>query len=89
MDRKNKVNNDGKASMYIVNHFLDIQLPGTDVLVPDRDSAARTNAPEGPGSIGAQADLCVAEYGRYPNVILVDYFGRGDSMAAQSKMNVQ
>lgn len=90
IDRANKGNGDGKSSMYIVNHFLDIQalnIGDLNLLVPDRQNAARTNAATGSGSIGAQADVCKGLYGRYPNVVLVDYFGRGDALAAQKHMN--
>jgi hypothetical protein len=89
MDRKNKADNDGKVSMYLVNHYLDIKIPETGILMPDRLSAPRTNAPEGPGSIGAHARLCLGVHGRIPNVMLLDYFGRGgvDSLAAQNSLN--
>jgi len=92
IDRANKVDADGKSSMYIVNHFLDTQLidiGSLNVLVPDKKDAARTNSPTGSGSIGAQADLCQSLYGRYPNVVLIDFFGRGDPLTAQNTMNAQ
>lgn len=63
--------------MYIINHFLDINLLDTGILVPDRDDAATTNAATGTGSIGAQADLCTQQHGAKPNFILVDYFDIG------------
>jgi hypothetical protein len=87
MDRSNKVDGDGKSSMYIVNHFLDVEILETKVLVPDRNDAGRTNAATGTGSVGAQVDLCSGMYGRYPNVVLVDYFGKGDPLAVQNRMN--
>ena len=87
MDRKNKVDNDGKSSMYLVNHFLDVNLLNTNVLVPDKNDAGKTNAASGPGSVGAQADLCSGIYGRWPNVMLVDYFGQGNPLAVQNQMN--
>ncbi|KAF2669232.1 PLC-like phosphodiesterase [Microthyrium microscopicum] len=87
MDRQNKADNDGKSSMYIVNHFLDMKIPATSVLVPDRADAGKTNAATGTGSIGAQADLCVGSWGKQPNVVLVDYFGQGQEMNAQNTMN--
>ncbi|PYH50051.1 uncharacterized protein BP01DRAFT_412863 [Aspergillus saccharolyticus JOP 1030-1] len=71
--------------MYIVNHFLDIDILG--ILIPDRDRAAETNAEAGDGSIGAQADLCLSIYGRLPNVILVDFVDQGQPIAAQSLLN--
>jgi hypothetical protein len=86
MDRVNKVDNGGQSSMYLVNHYLDLKLG--NLLVPDRNDAARTNAADGTGwSIGAQVDKCVAKWGRPPNVVLVDYFGRGNALDAAVKIN--
>lgn len=62
--------------MYIVNHFLDVDLLG--ILIPDTGADATTNAATGNGSIGAQADLCYSIYGRMPNFILVDDFNVGE-----------
>ncbi|RKF57442.1 PI-PLC X domain-containing protein 1 [Erysiphe neolycopersici] len=70
----------------LVNHFLDVNLFG-DIVVPDRQSSPRTNAATGPGSIGAQSDLCKQTWGRRPNMILIDYFGNGDAMTAQNTLN--
>lgn len=91
--------------MYIVNHFLDIEV-GADVLhipdeildlvvpdeskrvlIPDVDSNFATNAAGGNGSIGSQADLCKRVWGRWPNVILVDMFSRGEVFEAQHRLN--
>ncbi|QDS69978.1 hypothetical protein FKW77_003015 [Venturia effusa] len=83
IDRANKVNADGKASMFIVNHMLNVELP-FNIIVPDRVNAGKTNAAS---SISAQSDLCKGLYGRNPNVILLDFFGQGDPMPAQIKMN--
>ena len=71
--------------MYIVNHFLDIDWNGIDV--PDRGALNQTNAAEGVGSIGAQADLCVGLYGRAPFGVLVDFFDQGDVFKAQDRLN--
>lgn len=87
IDRKNKVSEDGKASMFLVNHYLDTEILDMDILVPDRKNTARTNAAEGPGSIGAQAELCASEHGRWPNVVLINFFGKGDPLKAQNIMN--
>ena len=91
--------------MYIVNHFLDIEV-GADVLhipdeildlvvpdaskrvlIPDVDSNFATNAAGGNGSIGSQADLCKRVWGRWPNVILVDMFSRGEVFETQHRLN--
>jgi hypothetical protein len=87
MDRQNKLDNDGRSSMYIVNHFLDVQLAPTDIFVPARGEASNTNAATGPGSIGDQVNYCVQNWGRYPNVVLVDFFGSGQEIQAQDTMN--
>ncbi|PYH82946.1 PLC-like phosphodiesterase [Aspergillus uvarum CBS 121591] len=71
--------------MYIVNHFLDVDILG--ILIPDREHAAETNAVSSEGSIGAQADLCLSIYGQLPNVILLDFVDQGQPIAAQSLLN--
>ncbi|KIW09273.1 uncharacterized protein PV09_00194 [Verruconis gallopava] len=87
IDRANKLDSSGKSSMNIVNHFLDVEIPFTDILIPDREAAGQTNAVSGDGSIGAQASLCKSIYGRYPNVVLIDFFGMGDAIGAQKLLN--
>lgn len=52
--------------MYIVNHFLDIDIWG--IKIPDQINAAKTNSV---ASITAQANLCFQQWGRMPNFILV------------------
>lgn len=69
--------------MFIVNHMLNVQLL-FNITVPDRANAAKTNSAS---SINAQSDLCVGLYGRNPNVVLIDFFGQGDPLAAQVRMN--
>lgn len=56
--------------MYIVNHFLDVELDifGEKILIPDVINAPNTNSAS---SITAQANLCYATYGRTPNVVMV------------------
>ncbi|KAJ9385387.1 hypothetical protein DTO063F5_4352 [Paecilomyces variotii] len=71
--------------MYIVNHFLDVDILG--VLVPDRVAAPTTNAVSGNGSIGVQASLCEGLYGRVPNFVLVDFTDQGDVLGAQERLN--
>ncbi|KAH8431771.1 uncharacterized protein LDX57_009424 [Aspergillus melleus] len=83
IDRPPNANADGR--MYIVNHFLDVDILG--VLIPDRLRAPRTNAVSGDGSIGAQANLCNSKHGRLANVILVDFVDQGQVIAAQNKFN--
>ena len=71
--------------MYLVNHFLDFSVHGVDI--PDELRADQTNSPSGTGSIGAQVDICVGLYDRYPNVVLLDYIDKGNFSAAQNAMN--
>ena len=72
--------------MYLVNHFLDKKLV-SDLVVPDNGADSRTNAANGPGSIGAQVNLCVEKYGRLPQFVLLDMFDRGQWLKAQHAMN--
>lgn len=72
--------------MYIINHFLDTQL-FFQMVVPNRRDVSRTNALAGHGSIGAHVELCSALHGNLPNVILVDYFERGEVFKVQRLMN--
>ena len=83
IDRPPGATADGR--MYIVNHFLDVDIGGIDV--PDRGKLDQTNAATGVGSIGAQADLCVGLYGRAPVGVLVDFFDQGDVFSAQNTLN--
>lgn len=71
--------------MYIVNHFLDLNL--SNILIPDDPADHQTNAATGVGSIGAQVGLCEELYQRAPKGILVDYFDKGDVFAAQRAAN--
>lgn len=73
--------------MYGMNHFLDVEVLATGILVPDNARDEETNAATGPGSIGAQAALCAGLYGRYPNFVLVDRFSVGEVFVAQEMMN--
>ena len=83
IDRPAGAKADGR--MYIVNHFLDVEWDGIDT--PDRGALDQTNAAEGVGSIGAQADLCSGLYGRAPVGVLVDFFDQGDVFTAQDRLN--
>ncbi|QIX01393.1 hypothetical protein AMS68_006910 [Peltaster fructicola] len=85
LDRPAGSSPDGK--MYIVNHFLDLAVGNTGILIPFNEADYTTNAATGNGSIGAQAALCTNIYGRVPNVVLVDFFDRGDVFTAQNNLN--
>lgn len=66
----NRTDGDPSTQMYLINHFLDEILLGQPI--PDPGQANETNAVSGPNSVGAQVELCVSEYGRSPNFMLVD-----------------
>lgn len=68
LDRPKDASPDGR--MYIVNHFLDIEIfPG--VLIPNLAESGTTNSV---ASILAQTDLCYNTYKRTPNVVLVSHY---------------
>jgi len=71
--------------MYIVNHFLDIEVLSTGILMPDRGSAPDTNAATGNGSIGAQAELCAQQHGANPNVVLLDFVDIGELLVSPNR----
>ena len=87
IDRKNKLDASGKSSMNLVNHYLDVKIPFTDITIPDRQKLDKTNAMTGEGSLGAHADLCRSQHGRNPNVLLINFFGKGDAIGAQKRIN--
>jgi hypothetical protein len=89
INRPNKVDADGKSSMILINHFLDVSIGigSNSILVPDRSAESTTNAATGIGSVGDQANRCAGIWGRYPNVMLVDFFGDGNPLLAAEKMN--
>ena len=84
LDRPAGASPDGR--MYIVNHFLDVDIFG--ILVPDEEKAPQTNAASGnPGSIGSQVSLCEGLYQRAPKGVLLDYLDLGDPFTAEKAMN--
>lgn len=66
----NRTKGDSTNQMYLINHFLDTNLLGSPI--PDTADLDTTNAANGTGSLGAQLDTCVGDYGRNPNFMLVD-----------------
>ncbi|KIJ21960.1 hypothetical protein PAXINDRAFT_165285 [Paxillus involutus ATCC 200175] len=71
----NRTKGDSSTQMYLINHFLDTLVLGQPV--PDPSQANQTNAVSGPNSLGDQFDLCVTQYGRNPNFMLVDFYEYG------------
>jgi len=69
------------GKMYLINHFLDTVtnfLGAANSLVPDKAELLTTNAVSGAGSLGAQADECAAQWGAWPNFLLVDFYDWGN-----------
>ncbi|KAG8219632.1 PLC-like phosphodiesterase [Butyriboletus roseoflavus] len=71
----NRTQGDTSTQMYLINHFLDTLILGQPA--PDPAQANQTNAVSGQNSLGQQVDLCVTEYGRNPNFMLVDFYEYG------------
>jgi hypothetical protein len=71
----NRTQGDSSTQMYLINHFLDTLVLG--VPVPDPSQANQTNAVSGQNSLGEQVSLCVGEYSRNPNFMLVDFYEYG------------
>ncbi|KAI4864307.1 PLC-like phosphodiesterase [Hypoxylon rubiginosum] len=81
IDRPAGASADGR--MFLANHNLNIEiLP--DVLIPAPLEASDTNSI---ASITAQTDICMQNYGRYPNVVLLDFVSQGDTIAVQTQLN--
>ncbi|KAI8960956.1 PLC-like phosphodiesterase [Daldinia sp. FL1419] len=70
---------DAKNRLYMINHNLNIELSilGADMLVPARTELNVTNNVTGDGSLGISANNCVADWGRPPNFLNVDYYNMG------------
>src|SRR3569833_8600 len=66
LDRPAGASPDGR--MYIVNHFLDVDVFG--ISIPDPIHAPETNSVD---SITNKANLCVSKYGRLPGFFLVRF----------------
>jgi hypothetical protein len=52
--------------MIFANHNLNLDLFG--LLLPDQDAAEETNSVS---NIKQQTDICIADHGRVPNVVMV------------------
>ena len=66
----NRTKGDSATQLSTINHFLDTTI--VNQLVPDIEKLNVTNGVSGPGSLGAQAGVCIAQNGRAPNFLLVD-----------------
>lgn len=63
------------TQMYLINHFLDKLVLGQPA--PDVANANSTNSVDGVGGLGIQVQTCVADHGRAPNFLLVDFYEYG------------
>lgn len=69
----NRTKGDSSTQLYTINHFLDTSVTSLfDSLTPDKNALNQTNAANGTGSLGLQAEQCGTQYGRSPNFMLVD-----------------
>ncbi|KZO90210.1 PLC-like phosphodiesterase, partial [Calocera viscosa TUFC12733] len=75
----NRTHGDPTTQLYTINHFLDTagSIGSIAFSTPDKSALGTTNAVSGPGSLGAQAEECLAEYSRAPNFMLVDFYEVG------------
>jgi hypothetical protein len=74
--------------LFLMNHFLDrVQL--LNIVVPDRDNAARTNSPDPAvlGSLGDAMTKAVEMYQKPPTYVLVDWFNAGPAIATVDGYN--
>lgn len=85
VDRPSGGQSQAAGRMYIMNHFLDLDLFGIDV--PDAEAINTTNAWQGSGSIGANAAECFGMYQQNPKGILLDYINEGQALLAQNQLN--
>jgi len=71
--------------MYLVNHYLDLNVLNLGILISDVEDAPTTNSVS---SIVANADNCVPlANGRYPNFVLIDYINIGNAFKAGDQLN--
>ncbi|KAI0202008.1 PLC-like phosphodiesterase [Astrocystis sublimbata] len=72
---------DANNRLSLINHNLNIELSalGNALLVPARTELNITNNATGVGSLGLSAEKCLAQWGRPPNFLNVDYYNAGGS----------
>ncbi|KAL2758715.1 hypothetical protein ACRALDRAFT_2069014, partial [Sodiomyces alcalophilus JCM 7366] len=65
--------------LYLLNHNLNAEynLFGSSILVPAVSLLNETNNVTGHGSLGSSTHGCVADWGRPPNILNVDYYNYG------------
>ncbi|KZO90202.1 hypothetical protein CALVIDRAFT_542892 [Calocera viscosa TUFC12733] len=72
----NRTHGEPTTQLYMFNHFLDTagSIGSIPFSTPGKFALGTTNAVSGAGSLGAQAEKCIAEYSRAPNFMLVDFY---------------
>ncbi|SCO77842.1 uncharacterized protein FRV6_02054 [Fusarium oxysporum] len=80
VDRPEK--GDPTQLMGIMNHMLNHDVLG--IVIPNQADAKKTNSEY---SIQKQIDLCEDNWGRRPNVVLLDWVNVGEAMDAQISLN--
>jgi hypothetical protein len=68
--------------MIFANHNLNLSFFG--LLTPAPLQAAETNSV---GNIRQQTEICVANWGRNPNVVMLDFVSKGEAIEAQRILN--
>ncbi|EKM61361.1 uncharacterized protein PHACADRAFT_247911 [Phanerochaete carnosa HHB-10118-sp] len=77
----NRTSGDPTTQMFLINHFLDQVILG--FAAPFVEEANATNAVSGSNSLGEQVQLCVSDYNRSPNFMLVDFYEYGNGSVFQ------
>jgi hypothetical protein len=74
--------------MSLVNHFKYQSLVGS-ILVPDVDAISTVNSAgtSEAGNLGKHLQQCKTEWNKAPNFVLVDFWDKGDPIAALDSMN--
>ncbi|KAH6964099.1 hypothetical protein HG530_003366 [Fusarium avenaceum] len=76
--------------MSLVNHFKYQTLSeGSSLFLPDTENidTVNSNGTTEDGSLGKHLQQCQKEWGAAPNFVLVDFFDKGEVLAAADKMN--
>ncbi|CAE7172344.1 unnamed protein product [Rhizoctonia solani] len=81
----NRTDGTAEGKMGLSNHFLDkyASVLGVQSLVPDKDSLNQTNGVSGVGSLGQEAQTCLALNGKHQTFFLVDYYNYGEGSVFQ------
>lgn len=77
-----------KNFMGFVNHFKYQSVFGS-IMTPDVDNITTVNSPSTAqdGNLGKHINSCKTEWTKIPNFVLVDFWDRGDPIAAVDTMN--